>query len=277
VELISDYFERLRLRAKIFYIGAVDGVLDVQRDPGTALVHLLPQGGVELVRPDAPSLAIAAPGVLLCPERLTYRLRCAGPQSPPIVCASFELGRIIGDSNPLGLEQTLMFGIDAMPHLRPIIDLVLRELETPLPLPGRDKALCALFEYMLVQLVRFALQQRLINRGSLAGLVDPKIGRALEFMHSQSDEEWDVARLAKLCGMSRSSFSSRFVELTGVPPIAYLVAWRIRQAQILMLQGTALKIVASTIGYGSQAAFTRAFVGQCGLPPGEWLRMKLPS
>jgi AraC-like DNA-binding protein len=275
VDLISDYFERLRLRGKIFNIGRVDGVLNVKRDPGTALVHLLPEGGVELVRPDAPLLAVAAPSLLMCPEQLTYRLRSAGPQSPRIICASFELGRIIGDSNPLGFEQTLMFGIGDMPHLRSVIDLVLRELDTPLP--AREKARSALFEYMLVQLVRYGLQQRMINRGSLEGLLDPKIGRALEFMHSQPEEEWNVARLAKLCGMSRSCFSSRFVELTGVPPITYLAAWRIRQAQILMLQGTALKVVASAVGYGSQAAFTRAFVGQCGLPPGEWLRMKLPS
>lgn len=274
MDLISGYFERLRLRGKMFYIGRVDGVLNVKRNPGTALVHLLPEGGVELIRPDAPSLAVSAPSLLVCPEPLTYGLRSAGSQSPRIVCASFELGRIISDSNPLGLEQTLSFGIGAMPHLRPVIDLVLRELDTPLP--AREKALSALFEYMLVQLIRYGLQQRMINRGSLAGLLDPKIGRALEFMHSQPEEEWDVARLAKLCGMSRSSFSSRFVELTGVPPIKYLAAWRIRQAQILMLQGTALKVVAPAVGYGSQAAFTRAFVGQCGLPPGEWLRMKLP-
>jgi AraC-like DNA-binding protein len=275
VDLISNYFERLRLRGKIFYTGKVDGVLDVKREPGTALVHLLPEGGVELLRPDAPSLAIVAPGLLLSPEQLSYRLRSAGPQSSPIVCASFELGCIIGDKNPLGLEQTLMIGLDAMPHLRLLIDLVLHEVNTPLP--AREKALSALFEYMLVQLVRFALQQRMINRGSLAGLLDPKIGRALEFMHNQPEEEWDVARLAQLCGMSRSAFSSRFVCLTGVPPIAYLAAWRIRLAQTLMFQGTALKVVASAVGYGSQAAFTRAFAGQCGLPPGEWLRMKLPS
>jgi AraC-like DNA-binding protein len=275
VDLISDYFERLRLRGKLFFLGRVDGVLNVKRDPGTALVHLLPEGGVELVRPDAPLLAVAAPSLLLCPEQLTYGLRSAGPQSPRIICASFEFGRIIGDSNPLGFEQTLMLGIGAMPHLRSVIDLILRELDTPLP--ARGKALCALFEYMLVQLVRYGLQQKMISRGTLAGLLDPKIGRALKFMHSRPEEEWDVARLAKLCGMSRSCFFSRFVELTGVPPITYLTAWRIRQAQILMRQGTALKVVASAIGYGSQAAFTRAFVGQCGLPPGEWLRMKLPS
>jgi AraC-like DNA-binding protein len=273
VDLISNYFDRLRLRSKMFYNGRVDGVLNVKRDPGTALVHLLPEGGVELVRPDAPSLTVTVPSLLLCPDHSTYRLRSAGPWSPRIVCASFALGRITGECNPLGLDQTLMFGISAMPHLRSVIDLILCELETPLA--AREKALGALFEYILVQLVRYGLQQRMINRGSIAGLLDPKIGRALEIMHSRPEEEWDVACLAALCGMSRSSFSSRFVELTGVPPITYLAAWRIHRAQLLMLEGTALKVVASAVGYGSQAAFTRAFVGQCGLPPGEWLRMKL--
>lgn len=275
MDLISDYLERLRLRGKIVNIGRVNGVLNVTRDPGTALVHLLPEGGVELVRPNAPLLVVAAPSLLVCPEPLTYRLRSIGPESPRILCASFELGGIIGDSNPLGFEQTLMFEMGSMPHLRLAIDLILRELDTPVP--AREKSLSALFEYMLVQLVRYGLQQRMINRGSLAGLLDPKIGRALKFMHSQPEKEWDVAHLAKLCGMSRSRFSSRFVELTGVPPITYLAAWRIRQAQTLMLQGTALKVVASAIGYGSQAAFTRAFVGQCGLPPREWLRLKLST
>jgi AraC-like DNA-binding protein len=270
VDLISEFFERLRLRGRLFFNGQVDGVLNVKRDAGTALVHLLPAGGVELVRPGEPAIPVASPSILLCPDISAYRLRSAGNHLPRIVCASFVLGRILGDSNPLGLERTLVFEIGAMPQLRPVIDLILHEVEAGLP--AHEKALGALFEYMLVLLVRHGLQHGMITRGSLAGLLDPQIGKALQAIHADPDEPWELVRLASLCGMSRSRFSSRFAELTGVPPIAYLAAWRIRQAQELMRQGTALKVVAASVGYGSQVAFTRAFVGQCGVPPGEWLR-----
>ncbi|OON61321.1 hypothetical protein B0920_19165 [Massilia sp. KIM] len=270
MDLISDFFERLQLRGRLFYAGQLDGVLTLAREPGTALLHLVEEGGVELVQEGRPALAVNDPAILLCPDSCTYRIRSAGIRPAPVVCASFELGKVIGLGNPLGVERTLVFAVDALPAAGPVLRLLAAELRADHP--AREKALGVLFEYLLILLVREALARGMIERGVLVGMLDPQLGKALRAIHWEPERDWEVDGLARLCGMSRSKFSARFTELAGVPPIAYLADWRIRLAQQMMRRGTALKIVASAVGYGSQAAFTRAFSGHCGMSPGEWLR-----
>jgi AraC-like DNA-binding protein len=270
MDLISDFFERLQVRGRLFYAGEVDGVLAIDREPGTALVHLIEEGGVELVQEGRAAIPVTRPAILLCPDSCTYRIRSAGMRPAPIVCASFELGKVIGLGNPLGVERTLVFEVEALPAAGAVLRLLAAELGAGHP--ARDKALGVLFEYLLILVVREALARGMIERGILVGMLDPHLGKALRAIHWEPEQDWEVDALARLCGMSRSKFSARFAELAGVPPIAYLAAWRIRLAQQLMRRGTALKIVASSVGYGSQAAFTRAFSGHCGMSPGEWLR-----
>ncbi|MGV8864622.1 MAG: helix-turn-helix domain-containing protein [Pseudomonas sp.] len=55
-------------------------------------------------------------------------------------------------------------------------------------------------------------------------------------------------------------------------PFGYLTAWRMKLAQDLMKQGVQLKVVAASVGYSSQAALSRAFALEMGVPPGEWFK-----
>jgi AraC-like DNA-binding protein len=81
-----------------------------------------------------------------------------------------------------------------------------------------------------------------------------------------------VDELADVAAMSRSAFCLHFQKMLAVAPIAYLTAWRVKLAQDLIRQGTELKVVAATLGYSSQAAFTRVFVRELGVPPAGWRR-----
>ena len=73
-----------------------------------------------------------------------------------------------------------------------------------------------------------------------------------------------------LSGMSRSSFASGFRDTVGVTPAAYLQQWRVGLAQKALLQGKSLKHIAMDVGYGSEAALSRAFKAQSGKSPREW-------
>jgi len=59
---------------------------------------------------------------------------------------------------------------------------------------------------------------------------DPAIARALNAMHSDVRSKWTVAELARIAGMSRSTFAARFVEGLGCAPIEYLARWRMAKA-----------------------------------------------
>ncbi len=62
-------------------------------------------------------------------------------------------------------------------------------------------------------------------------LLDPVIARALVALHSAVNLHWTTEKLARLCGLSRSSLASHFARLVGHGPIEYLQRWRIAIAK----------------------------------------------
>jgi AraC-like DNA-binding protein len=69
--------------------------------------------------------------------------------------------------------------------------------------------------------------------------------------------------------MSRSTFSARFTAVVGMPPMAYVSAARMRAARAMLVEGRSVATVAAAHGYGSEAAFSRAFARVTGETPGR--------
>ena len=69
-----------------------------------------------------------------------------------------------------------------------------------------------------------------------------------------------VEQLARTAGMSRVVFAERFARRIGVPPMQYLIEWRVALAKD-MLRGERplLAEVAERVGYQSASAFSTAF------------------
>jgi len=89
-------------------------------------------------------------------------------------------------------------------------------------------------------------------------------------MHDHPQREWSLEDLAAASGMSRSVFANGFRDTVGVTPGSYLQGWRVGLAQKALLQGRSLKLIAQEVGYGSEAALSRAFKAQSGKSPREW-------
>jgi transcriptional regulator GlxA family with amidase domain len=111
-----------------------------------------------------------------------------------------------------------------------------------------------------------------IRGGMLAGMSHPKLRRAIVAMHEQPARDWSLESLAEIAGMSRSVFAESFREGLGVTPGAYLQGWRVSLAQQALRKGRSLKMIAAEVGYGSEAALSRAFKAQSGMTPSEWKR-----
>ncbi len=141
--------------------------------------------------------------------------------------------------------------------------------------PGRDLIVDRLVEVLLVEALRFRAEAvgAMSRPGLLEGLADPHLARALRRLHADVARPWTVAALAREAGLSRSAFSERFARKVGVPPVEYLIEWRMALAKD-MLQGEAppLESVAAAIGYQSASAFSTAFRRQVGRPPGQFAR-----
>ena len=137
---------------------------------------------------------------------------------------------------------------------------------------GRDLVLTRLVEVLLIEALR-ATPGEDAPPGLVPGLADARLAPAIRQMHSQVARAWTVAQLAKTSALSRSAFFERFTRIVGLPPMEYLLAWRIAVAKdLLRRQDLGLAEVAERVGYGSASTFSTAFSRHVGRPPGRYAR-----
>ncbi|WP_399682940.1 AraC family transcriptional regulator [Xenophilus sp.] len=137
---------------------------------------------------------------------------------------------------------------------------------------GRELVLTRLVEVLLIEALRAAPAAD-APPGLLRGLADTRLSAALRHMHADPGRPWTVAQLAKKAALSRSAFFERFTHAVGLPPMEYLLAWRMAVAKDLLRRGEAgITAVAERVGYGSASTFSTAFRRHVGEPPGRYAR-----
>ena len=124
-----------------------------------------------------------------------------------------------------------------------------------------------LVEVVMIQILRQLMESDEVSGGLLSGLAHPRLRNALVAMHETPAKEWTLEELAGVAGMSRSVFATAFRETVGTTPGQYLQGWRVRLAQKALRRGRSLKVIATEVGYGSEAAFSRAFKAHAGQSP----------
>jgi AraC-like DNA-binding protein len=107
--------------------------------------------------------------------------------------------------------------------------------------------------------------------GWFAGARDPGVGKALTLIHHDPAHDWTLAELAQQAGVSRTVLADRFRHFLGAPPMAYLTRWRLQlAARALAASDHSVARIALEVGYESEAAFSRAFKREYGLPPARY-------
>jgi AraC-like DNA-binding protein len=141
---------------------------------------------------------------------------------------------------------------------------------------GTGAVLAKLAEVLFVEtLRRYITTLPADQTGWLAGARDPFIGQALALLHKKPAHPWTISELAKRVGLSRTRFAERFRHFLGEPPMAYLARWRVKLgAEILQSTEDSVAEVAATVGYGSEAAFNRAFKRELNCPPAQFRRQR---
>ena len=141
------------------------------------------------------------------------------------------------------------------------------------PSQGSAVMVARILDLIFIQILRAWAAGEDAEPNWLAGAFDPQIGRALSAIHRDHGRDWTVEELARACNLSRSAFAARFAARVGKPPAAYLAHVRLDAATDL-LRDTSLPVtrIAESIGYTSEAAFSRAFKNRYGMPPARWRR-----
>lgn len=266
---LSDLLNRFELRARVFHIGTLSRAATFDVCDAGFHLHLVRTGAVCVTGAAMSELAVREPSVLFIARPGAYRIDSRGDADAEIVCATIEFG--LGDENPLlrGLPDRLAIPLASMPSLDAVQQALFAEASERAC--GHDTVVDRLTEVLVVQLLRFMMRNRLVASGSLAGLSDVRLAKALIAMHADPAGHWTLERMAAMAGMSRSRFAAHFAATVGNPPGEYLLQWRIGLAKTLLRRGYAVKEVAPEIGYGSASALARAFAQCAGQTPTEWL------
>jgi transcriptional regulator GlxA family with amidase domain len=141
--------------------------------------------------------------------------------------------------------------------------------------PGVEVMVNRLADILFIQCVRahIVLTSESCKGGWLRAIFDPRIGEALKAMHQKVENPWTVETLAVAAGMSRSAFALRFKELLGETPLEYLTNWRMYKATVFLQErDKKLFDVAKSVGYESDAAFSKAFRRVFGVAPRQYQR-----
>lgn len=144
---------------------------------------------------------------------------------------------------------------------------------------GGETILAKISELMFLHAVRQYIDTLPAeSTGWLAALRDRHVNAALRAMHARPAEAWTLDTLAREAAQSRTAFSMRFTQVMGMPPIQYLSKWRLQLAAgMLDRQGMSIAQIAAEVGFGSEAAFNRAFKRDMGVPPGAWRQRNRPT
>jgi AraC-like DNA-binding protein len=221
-----------------------------------------------LSEPDVPAAA-----VLRLPDgtagQPVTELRHGGGGNPTLVLCGGTRFTEPHTALVAALPPVLQVSPDASPGREWITStMTVMGIEAARPRPGSETVIARLCDVLVMHAVRCWLETSPEARsGWLGALRDERIGPVLALIHRYPGRPWTVASLAATAHLSRALFAQRFTDLVGEPPIAYLTRRRMEVAATLLRQGADISRAARMVGYGSAAAFSRAYKNATGAPP----------
>lgn len=201
------------------------------------------------------------------PTHLLYRPRStAALPAGATLCAASKVD-FGGSANPLvcALPNELCIPLADEPQFLGLSELLVAESDAPRC--GGGTVQTRLCEVIVVLAIRKAISIGAVDAGLLAGLAHPKLHRSLVALHDDPTRDWRLVELASIAGMSRGQFIATFKQTIGQSPGSYLNGWRLNLGRAALRSGRSVKSAAGTVGFGSAAAFSRAFSRKFGYSP----------
>jgi AraC-like DNA-binding protein len=276
VDRLSTLLDRFHVRATLFHAGALCGRTTYEAQPDRAFLHVLRRGRLQIEHPARAGVSrrvvVDEPTLLLYPRAVRHTFINPPREGSDFTCATLQFAG--GDRNPIvaALPPLVQVPLDAVPGLRPALDLLFAE--TDRMRCGSRLLADRLFEVVLIQLLRWVIDHPHdvgVSSGLVMGLSDARLSRALVALHAAPHDDWTLARMAAVAGMSRSAFAESFKAVTGTTPAAYVTDWRLTVASTLLRGGQPQKLVAAELGFSTASSLSRAFKQRFGVAPRQWL------
>ncbi|MBY8972765.1 AraC family transcriptional regulator [Pseudomonas sp. P867] len=198
------------------------------------------------------------------------------------ICGTAEEFFLIGGRFDFGEQARLLLdGLPAVAVIKSgsdqasVLDWALRRMAHELTNPSLGSSIVVqhLGHIMLVQVLRmYSIQEGNSAPSWLVAISDPRIGATIQAIHADPARSWTVENLAKIAGVSRSTFALRFKQKSGVPPLEYVLRWRMQLAARFLNTNNHVTVssTAQKLGYDSDSAFSHAFKRVMGCSPREY-------
>ena len=270
-DLLSELLRSVRLSGERIVAYAPARTFSVSfADSGT--LHIVEEGELVLrIDGDRHVESVSRDDVILLPRGDPHHISDAGGPARWL-CGTFTIGDPQASHLLASLPAVIILRSargQALEGLEVARRMLLFEMQSPSQ--GSAVMVARILDLLFIQILRAWAAGTDAEPNWLAGALDPQIGPALSAIHRDPGRNWTVQELARACSLSRSAFAARFAARVGRPPATYLAHVRLDAATDL-LRGTSqpVSLIAGSVGYTSEAAFSRAFKHRYGTPPARW-------
>jgi len=292
---LSDIISLLQPQAPYSKLAEASGPFRVRRDDIDEVFYcMLLTGRLRLEVDGKTPVELTAGDFVLVPAVGSLTITSLDPPPPPGLVSHPVLGedgifRIGSPDRPAEVQQLVghcSFGspdadllVSLLPEMVVVHDedrlaalTALVRDEARANRPAREVIVENLLQVLMIEALRSTGRSE-ASAGLLQGLADARIGGALRAIHAAPDRSWTVPALANEAGLSRSAFFTRFTRIVGLPPISYLLNWRMTLAKHMLRTGRhGIGEISSRIGYSSTSAFSTAFARHVGCPPARYAK-----
>lgn len=281
MDILSDILKTCRLNAKVFLHSNFCGSWAVDTS-GTqqATFHVVARGSCWLHLSDlADPVPLRAGDLVVFPRDVRHVISNSPTPPGPDVPLNKPAGNNVSGASASLICGYFHFGenrwnplLDAMPayliirnevtsdtaHMDSLINFMIYEAETERE--GSDVVIDRLSDVLFIHVVRTYINQHQSDKGFIAAIADKKLALSLTAFHENPGDSWSVERLAKLAGMSRSSFAGYFHNVSEQTPMQYITQWRMQKAyDLLSTTQLSTSHIAEQSGYQSEASFSKVF------------------
>lgn len=145
---------------------------------------------------------------------------------------------------------------------------LMRLIERPTALPVLQASLLRELHFWLMS----GRHGEAIGRLGVAEYHARRVARAVALIRERFAERISIERLARVAGMSPSSFHEHFRAITSLTPLQFQKQLRLIEARRLLLADGDISTAAYAVGYESVPQFTREYGRLFGQPPARDMR-----
>ncbi|MER7534876.1 AraC family transcriptional regulator [Streptomyces sp. NPDC097704] len=270
VDALSDVLDLIHLRGgELTTVRPGEGS-EVRHRAGGRVLHIVQRGPVDLRVTGGETTVLEQGDLVLLATGAEHRLRPEGDgawMSGTFLVEEQEAVPLLAVLPP----ALVIRGSEAGREWLPLCAQTLAA-EIAVPTAGSKVMVSRVLDLLFILALRtWSASAGPREAGWLTAALDQQLGPAMRAIHRHPERPWSVEELAGLASLSRAAFCARFVRLVGEPPARHLSRLRLaRAADRLATTSDTVGAIGRTVGYASEAAFSRAFSRAYGSAPRAW-------